>query len=104
MLTQRAVRRLILVQSILVGLQTVAAASILGEIVGPKYAALFIVLVAGAQQGVQYYVSKSVSDAVAHAETLVNRAETVTDRADAVTTTIAAKLAEAVPPDAAGPP
>jgi hypothetical protein len=94
MLTQRQVRVLVTVQSVLVFLQYVAGASILGDVITPKWAALFIVVVAGAQQAVNFYVSKSVSDAVTHVTNVVDRAEAVTGQAEDVTTRLATQLSE----------
>jgi hypothetical protein len=92
-LSQRAIARLVLVQSILTGLQVVAAASVLGDVVGSRIAALFIVCVAGAQQGVNTYLSKSTAESAVHIEAALSRvddavssAETATTNADAATT------------------
>lgn len=64
-----------------------AAASVLGDVIGGKYAALFIVLVAGAQQGVNTYISKSAAETVDHVTTALSKVETaVADAKDATAT------------------
>lgn len=94
-ISQTAVRRLVMWQSILSGLQIVAAATVMTEIVGVKWSALFIVLVAAAQQGINSYISKSVGEAVSHVDSVVNRAERVTEEAHHTMVAVAASL----PPD-----
>lgn len=79
MLSPKATRVLITVQSALTGLQSIAAAAILGDVIGAKPAALFIVLVTGAQQAVSYYSNKSVAEAVHQVETAVARADAATE-------------------------
>lgn len=91
-ISQRTVRRLVLVQSVLSGLQVVAAASTLGDVLGVKYFAIFIVLVAAAQQGVNTYISKSVGEAVSHVDRVVTRAEQVTEHASDTVTALAAAM------------
>lgn len=86
-----AVKRLVLLQSILSGLSVLGAASVLGDIFpDPKYAALFIVIVQAGQQGVNTYISKSVGEAVVNMNSAVARAEQTTEKAtDAVHTLVA---------------
>lgn len=67
-----------------------AAASVLGDVVGDKIAALFIVVVAAGQQGVNTFLSKSVGEAVTHVENVVQRAEEVTAQASETVTAFAA--------------
>lgn len=96
-ITEKTVRQLALVQSILSGLQVIAAASILGDVIGAKYAALFMVLVSGVQTTVNTYISKTVAVAVSHAGTVVARAELVTEHASEQVSALAA----AMPPQTA---
>lgn len=91
-ITEKTVRQLALVQSILSGLQVIAAATILGDVVGAKIAALFMVLVAAAQTTVNTYISKTVAVAVAHAGTVVTRAEQVTEHASEQVNALAAAM------------
>lgn len=91
-ISQDAVRKLVIVQSVLSGLQVVSAATVLGDVVGAKYAALFIVLVAAIQQGVNTYISKSVAEAVTHVGSMVIRAEQVTEHASETVTALAAAM------------
>lgn len=96
-ISQAAVRRLVIVQSVLSGLQVLSAATVLGDVVGAKYAALFIVVVAAVQQGVNTYISKSVGEAVSHVDNVVTRAQQVTEHANDTVTALAA----AMPPQSA---
>lgn len=80
MVSPAAVRRLHVAQSVLSGLQTLTAASVLSDIVGPKYAALLIVVVAAAQQSVSSYMSKAVGEAATKMETTVSDAQAVTQQ------------------------
>lgn len=89
MISPQAVKRLVLLQSILNGLQVIAAASVLGDVIGAKYAALFIVVVAGATTAVNSYMAKSVGDAVMRIESVVGHAEDVTQQAKDVATQMA---------------
>ena len=91
-ISQKAVRQLVMWQSILSGLQIVAAASVMTEVIGPKWSALFIIVIAGGQQAINSYISKSVGEAVSHVDAVVNRAEHVTERASHTVTAIAAAL------------
>ena len=91
-ISQRSVKNLVLIQSVLSGLQVIAGASILGDVITPRWAALFIVLVAGLQTSVNTYISKSVGEAVMHVDSVVSRAEAVTDRASDTVTQMAASL------------
>lgn len=94
-ISQMTVRRLVMWQSILSGLQIVAAASVMTEVFGTKWSAMFIVVVAAAQQGINSYISKSVGEAVSHVDSVVNRAERVTEEAHHTMVAVAASL----PPD-----
>ena len=91
-ISQQTVRRLVVVQSALSALQMVAAASVLGDFMQDRYAALFIVVVAAAQQGVNTFISKSVGEAVSHADSVITRAEQVTADAHSTVTDIAAVM------------
>lgn len=100
MLSPKAARYLVTMQSALVGLQTIAAASILGDIIGAKPAALFMVLVAGAQQSVNYYTNRSVVDAVARTEDVVSTAHAVAEHAsETVTALLQGNGSERTKPD-----
>jgi len=94
-ISQKTVRRLIMWQSMLSGLQMVAAASVMSEVVGVKWSAMFIVIVAAGQQGINSYISKSVGEAVSHVDLVVNRAERITKEAHHTMVAVAASL----PPD-----
>lgn len=96
-ISQRALKWLVFGQSALSGLQVIAAASILGEVIGPKFAALAIVVVAGAQQFVNSALSKSVGESVSQVQNVVERADAVTQRASETVTALAA----AMPPEPA---
>lgn len=78
MISARGTRVIIFLKSVLTGLQVVAGASILGDLIGPRPAGLFIIVVAAIQAGVDYYASRTVSEAVSQAHSLVERAEEVT--------------------------
>lgn len=54
-------KNLIIVTSVLAALQTLVAAGSLADIVGSKVAALFVVIVASAQVGVNTYTSQAIS-------------------------------------------
>lgn len=57
-------KALILTTSVLAGLQTLVAAGSLADVVGPKVAALLVVIVAAAHVTVNSYISQTVSDMV----------------------------------------
>lgn len=90
--SQSAVRKLVVTQSVLSGLQVLSAATVLGDVIGAKYAALFIVIVAAVQQGVNTYISKSVGEAVSHVDSVVTRAQQVTEHASETVTALAAAM------------
>jgi ubiquinone biosynthesis protein UbiJ len=87
-------KHLVFMQSVLVGLQTVAAAGILGDIVGAKFGALFVVVVAAAQQGLNFYLSKYVGETVAHVENVIDTATQVTQDAKELSQHVATLLTE----------
>lgn len=91
-ISRSAVKKLVFVQSVLSGLQVISAASVLGDVVGAKYAALFIVIVAAAQQGVNTFITKSVGEAVSQVSGVVSRAEQVTEHASEQVTALAAAM------------
>lgn len=82
MISARGTRVIVFLKSVLTGLQVVAGASILGSLVGSRPAALFIICVAAVQASVDYYASRTVSEAVASAHSIVSRAEEVTTHAN----------------------
>lgn len=96
-ITTRTLQSLHLMQSVLSGLQVLAAAAILGDVMGAKGAALFIVVVQAIQQGVNYYTNKAVVATMSRADTVVTRAEQVTEQASETVTALAA----AMPPGSA---
>lgn len=91
-ITTKALQSLHLVQSVLSGLQVLAAAAILGDVMGAKWAALFIVGVQSIQQGVNYYTNKAVVATMSRADTVVTRAEQVTEQASETVTALAAAM------------
>lgn len=97
LISSGTVQRLALTQSVLSALNVLSAASVLGDVIGAKYAALFIVIVAAIQQGVNTYMSKTVATAVSHVDHVVTRAEQVTEQASETVTALAA----AMPPQSA---
>ena len=54
-------RPVIITMSILAGLQILTAGASLADIIGPQLAAFFVLLVAAAQGGVQFYVQSAVT-------------------------------------------
>ena len=94
MLTQRATRTLVTIQSLLITLQYIGAAGILADFVTPRYGALFVVVIAAAQQGVNFYISKSVGETVTHVAAVVDRAQAATAKAEDAT--VQAKVAAQV--------
>jgi hypothetical protein len=94
MMTQREVRFLVTIQSVLVFLQVITAASALGDVVGLKVASLMAIIVAGAQQGVNFYLSKSVGETVQHVENVVNQATETTQDARTLAHKVTTMLAE----------
>lgn len=91
-ITTKTLQTLHLGQSILSGLQVLAAAAILGDVMGAKGAALFIVVVQAIQQGVNYYTNKAVVATMSRADTVVTRAEQVTEQASETVTALAAAM------------
>jgi hypothetical protein len=91
-ITTRTLQTLHLLQSVLSGLQVLAAAAILGDVMGAKGAALFIVMVQAIQQGVNYYTNKAVVATMSRADTVVTRAEQVTEHASETVTALAAAM------------
>lgn len=96
-LSQEAVAKLVILQSALTGLQVIAAASVLGDVLGDKYAALFIVVIAGAQQAVNTFISKTAAETAVHVEAALSRvddavthAETATANAESATAQVEA--------------
>ena len=56
-------RPVIITMSVLAGLQILTAGAALGEVIGVKLAAFFVLLVASAQGGVQFFVQAAVTPA-----------------------------------------
>lgn len=80
-ISAKGTRVIVFLKSVLTGLQVAAGASILGDLIGAKPAAFFIIAVAAVQAGVDYYASRTVSDAMTHVNSVVERAEAVTQTA-----------------------
>lgn len=78
MTTRSKSKTLILTTSILAGLQTLVAAGSLADMVGPKVAALLVVIVAAAHVTVNSYISQSVND-------MANTTTTTTTHIEATT-------------------
>lgn len=96
MLSQREVRILVMIQSVLVFGQVVTAAGALGDIVGGKQAALLALIVAGLQQATNFFLSKSVGDAVTNVQRVVTRAESVTTEAHELLSQVPQQVAQTV--------
>jgi hypothetical protein len=79
--SQRTVKALITVQSILAGAQTLVAAGALADVIGVTYAALAVAVVAAVQQGVSAFMARVVGQAVGHAAAAETRAAEVIDNA-----------------------
>lgn len=78
-LAPQTISRLVILQSVLTGLQTVVAATVLGDVVGAKLAALLIVVVSGGQQAVNSVLSKSVAS---HVDTMQTHVATAIEQAE----------------------
>lgn len=79
--SQHTVKALITVQSILAGAQTLVAAGALADVIGVKWAALSVAVVAAVQQGVSAFMARVVGQAIGHAATSQTQAAEVVDNA-----------------------
>lgn len=78
-LAPKTISRLLIFQTLLTALQTVAAATVLGDVLGPKIVALSIVVISGGQQAVNGILSKTVAT---HVESALSRMDSATEHAE----------------------
>lgn len=74
-LAPKTMTRLFIFQSILIGAQTVVAATALGDVLGSKTAALLIVLVSGGQATVNSILSRAVTNVATHVDAALSRVD-----------------------------
>lgn len=81
-LAPKTMTRLFIFQSILIGAQTVVAATALGDVLGAKVAALAVILVSGAQATVNSILSRAVTTVATHVEAALSRVDDAVEHAE----------------------
>lgn len=81
-LAPKTMTRLFILQSVLIGGQTIVAATALGDVLGVKVAALLAILVSGAQQAVNSILTRAVTNVATHVDAALSRVDSAIDHAE----------------------